>query len=552
VERALEVRELPGAHELAQEVDLDAAQPLGGDVLEAAAPVDERVRAGFAEEDDVIRRAGCAGLERVADRLGIQRLAGDAAGGEADALDELVLVADGVLVQIADLDERPLEDVAGRGPKRCPGDRAAALGGAAEERSRAGLVDDLPPVAPGIRAVADDLAEAALDARVEDLDGLAAEAGGVLGALLDRAAMRDRRELLAVEPVGLGLEGAVVARGAKPRVDRDGADRQIPADAHPAVAARRVVREAERRREAAPAGRQVEGIAERRIAARAWRRRVDERDARAGVGRLDAAQRVGVELAELGVLGRDDDRVDHRREVVAGAVDDVLLVVDLRAGEPLPALGRRVEVVGVDVVAGVPGRQERRVVGQEDVEGPFEQLAVRQKLEGVCIGRCHVDEPRVERRDVGGREVLDRDIELGGDGSTGDVDADMGADPDRRHVGLGLPGGRLHGLRGRLPGRAEALGLLGFREAAGGLGLEAAALVEHERPCRLRAVGEARGHGHRPGLVDLAGTRQQAAKRAVGRAHVGGLDLDRHRAAERARPARPAVDPGDEPEMLRG
>jgi len=39
---------------------------------------------------------------------------------------------------------------------------------------------------------------------------------------------------------------------------------------------------------------------------------------------LDPGQRVGVELPELGVLRRDDDRVDHRREVVARAVDEAL------------------------------------------------------------------------------------------------------------------------------------------------------------------------------------------------------------------------------------
>jgi len=52
------------------------------------------------------------------------------------------------------------------------------------------------------------------------------------------AAVRDRRELLAVEHIGLGLEIAVVASGAEPGVDGHRADGHIPAHADPAVAAR--------------------------------------------------------------------------------------------------------------------------------------------------------------------------------------------------------------------------------------------------------------------------------------------------------------------------
>src|SRR5204863_7959146 len=109
--RASGVRELPGTDELAREVDLDAAQPLGGAVLEATAPVDQRVRTAFAHEHYVIRCTLRSALERVADRLGVQRRARDGARREAHARDPLVLVADRIVVQIADLDERPLEDV---------------------------------------------------------------------------------------------------------------------------------------------------------------------------------------------------------------------------------------------------------------------------------------------------------------------------------------------------------------------------------------------------------------------------------------------------------
>ena len=357
--------------------------------------------------------------------------------------------------------------------------------------------------------------------------------------------MCERCELLAVQLVGLGLDIAVITSGAEAGVDRDGADGQIPADAHPAVASRGVVRESERRRQAMPARRQVERIAESCAAARARRRRLDEPDASPRVSCLDAAQRVGVELMELGVLRCDDDRVDHRREVIARAVDDALLVVDSRAGQAPPVLRLGIEIVGLDVVGDVSRRQERRIKGHEDVDRPLELLAVGQELEAVRVGRRDVDEPGVERRDVRRREVLYRHVELAGDRPVGDVDAHIGTDPDRRRIGL-----RLNRRSTRLPRCAVASGFLRIRESAAWLRREGASLVEHEGPGRLRAVDEVCGHRHRPRLIGIARAREQRSKHAAGRTHIGGLDADRHSAAERARGARPAIDPGDLTEML--
>src|SRR5215471_17280637 len=113
--------------------------------------------------------------------------------------------------------------------------------------------------------MADDLLELAFNAQRE----------GLLRRTWDeRAAVGDRRQLLAVEHVGLGLERCaadrafVVARHAPPRVDLDQRNAEIPPGPEPAIATRAFVPDGERRLLAVAAGRQLDRVAEPRVATR--------------------------------------------------------------------------------------------------------------------------------------------------------------------------------------------------------------------------------------------------------------------------------------------
>jgi hypothetical protein len=178
-----------------------------------------------ADQGDRVRALGAV-LAGVGDPLQVQVPAGLGAAGDAGVVHLGVVVAHGVAVRVARLDQCPQEDVAGVVGEGGVGSRPAA--GAAVPPCRAGLVGDLPGVVARAGAVPDYPLELAVDPGVEDLLG---------GPRLQRGAVRHRGQLVAVQGVGLGLLAGRVARHAPPGVDGHRRQPQIPAQPHPAVAA---------------------------------------------------------------------------------------------------------------------------------------------------------------------------------------------------------------------------------------------------------------------------------------------------------------------------
>ena len=542
----LVVAELVVADALGAEADLDPAQQVGGDALEAAARVDLHVGAA--------RHGGVGGAQvAVADEGDGVRPLGGSAAGPGDALevevharhraalharvaDAHVVVAHEIVVRVADLAQRPEENVAGGVGERGVGDRAVGGRRAAVEVLHAALVGDLPPVGRGARAVADDAAELALDARAEDLFGRARDGF---------AAVRDRRELLAVEQVGFGFRGGVVARHAEARVDGDRGRGDVPADAHPAVAAAGVVLHRQLRLQAGAPGRQLDRVAEPGVAQVVGARRLDEVDLGAGVGGLDVLHRGRVEGYRLRRVGDRDHRVDHVGEVVGDGVHRLAGLVDRHALELDPAAGGLVEVKGLDVVLGVPRRDERLVVGQRDGDVFQEFRAVRQEAVAAARALGDVDHAGVERRQRLAGERRD------GDGGVGRDRA--GVDHELRFVvrdgRLALGSDRGRGTAGNVAGeRRRRHDLVAqVHDARHRLAARVGRLDLHPPPLVVALGGE-----EVLAAVDDAVLADQDAEGAVGVGRRNPADADRGEAGAVVRRRREAADIGVAPVELPG
>ncbi len=226
-ERAGPVVQLVGADQLVVQLDLDAPQQVGGDLLEPVLGVDLDIAAArltpvtVPEEGDRVAALGFS-VPGVGDPLRVERTALDSGVRDPAVVDPDVVVAQQVVVPVAHLAHRPHRDVADgvgeRGVLRPAVHSAQAL-----------LVSDLPPVVRRLVAVPDDPLEPALDAGVEHL---------LRSTRLEFAAVCHRGELLSVQHVRLGFLGAVVARHAPPGVHRDRRRAHVPANAGPAVASR--------------------------------------------------------------------------------------------------------------------------------------------------------------------------------------------------------------------------------------------------------------------------------------------------------------------------
>ena len=195
-------------------------------------------------------------------------------------------------------------------------------------------------------------------------------------------------------------------------------DRQIPTDAEPAVASFAAVRDGEARLDPAPSGRH--GDRERQVgrSRRVGRRRLDERHTGRWIRQLDVLQRRRVERLRARVLGHREGCVDevgevfgHRHHLARVLADDADL---------LPA----VQLLGVierpHVIFGVPGRNQRLVVGERHPDRLLEHHAER--TEAVRLrGGADVRHPRIHRRDVLGRQRANRDANVLVDGARRDV-----------------------------------------------------------------------------------------------------------------------------------
>ena len=229
--------------------------------------------------------------------------------------------------------------------------------------------------------------------------------------------MGERRQLLAVERIGLGLVPRAVARNAPARVDADRGDGKVPANAQPAVLGRGIIGDRQLGAMACPARGQLDRIGEAHVAHGVGLGGRDQVHLGAGVGDLDVLELGGVEGGGLGRIRRLHHRVDHVREV-GGQRDDLALRRIGRGGlQWLPLAGLPVEVEGLDVAFLHALGQLRLVVGKVHLHGLLEFLAVGQEAvaRGARTRRArlgHIDHAVVERRQIDGAQGVHGDARL--------------------------------------------------------------------------------------------------------------------------------------------
>ena len=247
--------------------------------------------------------------------------------------------------------------------------------------------------------MADDALELSFHAAVEEL-----VAGSV--ARHQITAMGHRREHFPREHVGLGLArcvvdlAGVVARHAPARVDGDRLHGHVPPHAHPAVAPRGAVAHRKLRLQPLASGRHFDRVGEARIAHVVDLGRLDEIDLRPRVGRLDVLHAGRVERHRLRVIGHRHRGVDHVGEVVGGRVDQLVGLVHRHPRQLHPAARLVVEVEGLDVVLGVPRRNQRLVVGHgkrhvlQELR-PVRQVAITAPRPLGDVGHAHIERRHV-------------------------------------------------------------------------------------------------------------------------------------------------------------
>ena len=204
----------------------------------------------------------------------------------------------------------------------------------------------------------------------------------------------------------------------------------------------------ELRLHAEPPGRNLDRVAQPRVAHVVGLRRLDEVDPGAGVGGLDVLHLGGVVRGRLRMIGHREGGVDHVGEVVREAGDLALAVVDAIAVEHHPAVELGVEVVGLDVLFVEPLGDQRRIVGERDLDVLPELGAVRGETVTAERSGRDVGHAGVERRQLVFLERGDPDVHRLVDRAGVDVEGGFTRDHDSAEAGVDHAGQDALGAHG--------------------------------------------------------------------------------------------------------